>query len=149
MERDLVAQQQAHREAATKLEVGEAYEQWLRRSDTTDQLSVWQQSRAGNLPLGRWQSSGAASAVPLRLSAPHPVPADRTWIVAAWVAIIGWGGAGCVRRGYLEDPRWRPVLGLLAGIAWWLWLQPSALGWLLVAISVVLFVRRQGQANDV
>ena len=69
IQRDLVTQQQAHRDAATKLDVVEAYEQWLRRADPTDQLTVWQQSGDSNLTTGRWQTSAGDLSLPLRVSA--------------------------------------------------------------------------------
>jgi hypothetical protein len=31
---------------------------------------------------------------------------------------------------------WPQVLGVVAGLCWWLWLSPSLLGWLLVAVSI-------------
>ncbi len=61
--------------------------------------------------------------------------------VAAIVA-VDWVG----RRGDVKEflARWPQLLGVLFGLAWWLWLSPSLLGWLIVAVSVVDVLRRQG-----
>ncbi|MCW0295071.1 hypothetical protein NIL11_27015, partial [Klebsiella pneumoniae] len=32
--------------------------------------------------------------------------------------------------------RWPHALGVVAGLAWWLWLTPSILGWVLVLLSL-------------
>ncbi|MCA9219577.1 MAG: hypothetical protein KDA71_04580, partial [Planctomycetales bacterium] len=37
--------------------------------------------------------------------------------------------------------RWPYLFGVLAGLAWWLWLPPSFLGWVIVAISMIGAVR--------
>jgi hypothetical protein len=33
------------------------------------------------------------------------------------------------------------VVGVLAGLAWWLWLTPSVLGWVIVALSLIAGIR--------
>jgi hypothetical protein len=37
--------------------------------------------------------------------------------------------------------RWPYAWGVLAGIAWWLWLEPSVLGWAIVVLSAVAALR--------
>jgi len=37
--------------------------------------------------------------------------------------------------------RWPHVLGVVAGLAWWLWLWPSAFGWLIVLASLFCSLR--------
>jgi hypothetical protein len=37
--------------------------------------------------------------------------------------------------------RWPHVLGVIAGLAWWLWLWPSALGWVVILASLVCSIR--------
>jgi hypothetical protein len=37
--------------------------------------------------------------------------------------------------------RWPHVLGVIAGLAWWLWLWPSALGWLVILACLVGSIR--------
>jgi hypothetical protein len=37
--------------------------------------------------------------------------------------------------------RWPHVLGVVAGLAWWLWLWPSALGWVIILACLVCCVR--------
>jgi hypothetical protein len=59
---------------------------------------------------------------------------------------IGLVVAACLvgsRRGALLAllSRWPHVLGVLAGLAWWLWLWPSAFGWLIILASLVCSIR--------
>jgi len=44
-----------------------------------------------------------------------------------------------LRRGTLAEyfNRWPQAIGVAAGLAWWLWLQPSGLGWGIVLVSLV------------
>lgn len=46
-------------------------------------------------------------------------------------------------RGILEEwlARWPAACGVVAGIVWWLFLAPSVLGWVLVAVSVLSALR--------
>jgi hypothetical protein len=37
--------------------------------------------------------------------------------------------------------RWPHVLGVVAGLAWWLWLWPSALGWLVILATLACSIR--------
>ena len=64
---------------------------------------------------------------------------------ARWPA--GWRYAGLliglVARPGLNDlwrrhPHW---IGVAVGLCWWLWLAPSALGWVIVAVSLLSAAR--------
>jgi hypothetical protein len=149
MQRELAQQQQAHREAATKLEVMEAHEQLLSRTDSADQLSVWQQTQASNLDVRRWKFSGAAPSMPAPLQATRPRAFPTPWIVAAVLAVVGWGAVRLVNLPQLDDVRWLNALGVLVGIAWWLWLQPSVFGWLLVGVSLLLLALHRPPARSI
>jgi len=37
--------------------------------------------------------------------------------------------------------RWPHLPGVVVGIAWWLWLSPSAIGWLIAAIFLASSLR--------
>jgi hypothetical protein len=43
-----------------------------------------------------------------------------------------------LRRGRLVEwfTRWPHAIGVAAGLAWWLWLSPSILGWGIVLVSL-------------
>jgi len=38
------------------------------------------------------------------------------------------------------------LLGLIGGIAWWIWLRPSILGWVIISVSLFMVLRSVGQA---
>jgi hypothetical protein len=60
-------------------------------------------------------------------------------VVAGVAAALVWG----VRHGRLEALifRWPHAFGVLVGLAWWLWLWPSVLGWVIVLVNVVAAFR--------
>jgi hypothetical protein len=37
--------------------------------------------------------------------------------------------------------RWPHLPGVVIGLAWWLWLSPSSVGWLIVAVFLVSSLR--------
>lgn len=44
--------------------------------------------------------------------------------------------------------RWSHALGVLVGLAWWAWLTPSWLGWVIVAASLLLVLRKGRQESS-
>ena len=52
--------------------------------------------------------------------------------------------SSAMRRGVAVEfvRRWPSVAGVVVGLAWWLWLSPSALGWLLILVSLTAGFRR-------
>jgi hypothetical protein len=87
----------------------------------------------------------AASTTPAELSVGRTVNDD-------WFQRFSWSatllGAACIlvvagRRGILDDwsRRWPHALGVMAGVAWWLWLTPSVLGWILIIGSLLASMR--------
>ena len=58
------------------------------------------------------------------------------------VLVILVAGVG-IGRGLLTNLlcRWPHLLGVVAGLAWWLWLSPSVLGWAIVLVSLVASFR--------
>src|SRR5205823_6172754 len=71
---------------------------------------------------------------------------------ADWAQRLSWSAAllGAVgmlvlagRRGVLDDwsRHWPHVLGVMAGVAWWLWLAPSVFGWVLIVGSLLASLR--------
>ncbi len=59
-----------------------------------------------------------------------------------WLAAAGWGllvaGAWALGRTRRAQwlTKWPHAAGVVVGLAWWLWLSPSVLGWLIVAVSL-------------
>jgi hypothetical protein len=76
----------------------------------------------------------------------QPRGSDSWW--GRFLAACGLGlvVAACLtgsRRGVLPAfvSRWPHVLGVAAGLAWWLWLWPSAFGWLIILASLICSIR--------
>lgn len=89
------------------------------------------------------QAAGALPEIAVQVT---PLPAApvvaRVLAGAGWVLLLGLVAIG-LRRGLLVEVfrRWPQAIGVLAGLAWWLWLSPSVLGLLLVAACVATSVR--------
>jgi len=83
-------------------------------------------------------------------------PGTRAWLVepdrepwlsgqGARLAAVGVFGmlasiaVIAVRRGWCRDALWQwpETLAVAAGLAWWLWLTPSLMGWALIALVVL------------
>jgi hypothetical protein len=66
--------------------------------------------------------------------------AIRVLAAAALLLAAGLLAYG-IRRGLLRDWfwRWPRACGVAFGLAWWLWLSPSMLGWVWIALSLIVF----------
>jgi hypothetical protein len=64
----------------------------------------------------------------------------RVLAAAALLLLAGLLAYG-IRRGRLSDWfwRWPRACGVAFGLAWWLWLSPSFLGWVWIALSLFVF----------
>jgi hypothetical protein len=60
-------------------------------------------------------------------------------LLVAVAAAYFWNRRRPMGNPLLSYPR---LVGVLAGLAWWLWLTPSVIGWLIVAASLIPSVRR-------
>ena len=85
---------------------------------------------------------GAAPSLTLRYEPVETVTwFDRLLAVAGLLAVAA-GGAWSLRRGWLSEwfRRWPALFGVVFGLAWWLWLSPSLLGWGMVLASLAVSV---------
>ncbi len=66
-----------------------------------------------------------------------PWPSRLSGAIA--LAVLTVLAVAAMRRRALEEAfdRWPAAVGVLVGLAWWLWLRPSVLGWAIVALSLV------------
>lgn len=108
-----------------------------------------QHSFAGEHFVRRYQFSSGAAPASLQLG-----KMDQTdWFRRAlWSsALLGAFGLLVIagRRGALDDwsRRWPHVLGVMAGVAWWLWLTPSIFGWVLIFGSLLASMRPAWKAT--
>jgi hypothetical protein len=73
--------------------------------------------------------------------APRATAAACVALAGLVLAVLLW--ARVARDAWRQ---WPHVWGVVAGVAWWLWLTPSALGWAIVAVSLVSSWRSGWQA---
>ena len=109
----------------------------------TDLAEVWSWAPDRGPQATRCWFPGAASSLTMRY--PNASGRDRHWRLAC-AALLGLAAATLVfaiRRGLTSDIlwRWSHAFGAAAGLVWWLWLWPSAFGWLVIFLSLVSAIR--------
>ena len=72
----------------------------------------------------------------------------RRLAAAAAVALAMLLLVAILRNGMVVEflRRWPFAAGVAAGLAWWLWLSPSVVGWLLILVSLAGAFRRPRQS---
>lgn len=107
---------------------------------------LWQRSFIGNRPVTRCALAGPAATLTIRY--PFADQADFWWRIVAAAALVGLA-AWVHRRAARWDGfcRWPAFFGVLAGLAWWLWLSPSFVGWLVVLASLTAGLRPSLRAS--
>jgi len=100
--------------------------------------SLRQQLWSPDLTITRSQVRGPAAAMTIEYE-----PARRSaWAERLFAAIVlsmvVLAGAWSLERGQLFECfcRWPALFGVALGLAWWLWLWPSLLGWIIVLVSL-------------
>lgn len=124
-------------EALGMLELLEEAERLPPRADRPSEL--WSAAFQGARPITRCALDGAGAQLTLRY--PRAENAEFYWRTA----VCGLGLATVLlarRRLSRVDAlrRWPHVLGVLVGLAWWLWLTPSILGWAIIVVSLLASV---------
>ncbi len=139
---DELTQQQ--RQTAARLDADDALGELLEAGAGTRGLSgPWRAALFQGRSVVGHQVVGGRSEISVDVT---PLPAtavlDRLLATAGWAAVLGLWALG-LHWGLLKEAfrRWPQALGALAGLAWWVWLSPSALGLLLVTASVATSVR--------
>jgi len=76
----------------------------------------------------------------LRFAAASVPHVHWQWLLSAALAVLTLLTASWSEQDWLRSwlRRWSHAIGICLGLAWWVWLEPSFLGWLLVAICVIL-----------
>jgi hypothetical protein len=109
---------------------------------------LWLVSLGQASPVFRGLSAQGASTLTLAcqpLEAGQFLPRLRAALLCGLLAaILVWA----TRRGLLAAAfaRWPQAVGVLFGLAWWLWLEPSMLGWAIVLASLIAAVRPSWRA---
>ncbi len=131
------------REIATGLDATAELDQYLLPNPPDARLlDLWAWSiQRRDEPLRCAQTEGSGR---LTVNYEHPVWGDsqqRSWF-ALGLAALALVLAVVLRRVTTWEPlrRWPHLLGVVFGLAWWLWLSPSALGLAIVAVSLLAAV---------
>jgi hypothetical protein len=103
-----------------------------------DPAALCQRSLRGGQSSARCLVPGRSDSVTLKLrrvqTSGLPFRLIGAISLAAAIVLVVVG----LRRGTLAEcfNRWPQAMGVAAGLAWWLWLQPSGLGWGIVLVSL-------------
>jgi len=113
-------------------------------STASEPTDIWSHvhSRYGNLSLGSVEGRVEQIAV----EHPTTLPAwfDRCLLALGLLLTSIVAAAPVGKRLVQSIRRWPEAVGVAVGVGWWLWLSPSALGWLIVAASLMLSLRPSG-----
>jgi hypothetical protein len=158
----------ATHDSPAPLEAGVFDQEWSEVARSPEMNRLVQQLSAerqiADQPGELWNRVQADGATATRFLVHRGGPAPRVRNIRVGEAgLLGRFGAGAVialatllllaawRRGMPFElvRRWPHVLTAAAGICWWLWLAPSAVGWLLIAASLAAAFRpRLGPARE-
>jgi hypothetical protein len=113
-------------------------------------------------PRQLWSAVTSSGPPPLRFISSGPIEAliveASGGTTANWLPRIFWAlavmlvAAGMIvvlRSPYAQRlVAWRHLAGVAAGLAWWWWLWPGLLGWIIVAASLVAILRARRPARS-
>jgi hypothetical protein len=122
-------------------------EELLRRIDdqhrpTSGTLDLWQLVHDSSPATRfRWFAGDGPNEVTLRRGWPDGWP--ERWRQSAWIGLAVLGAAALPRFSVVADAvrRWPHFVGVTIGMLWWLYCEPSFLGWLLIAFSLAAALR--------
>jgi hypothetical protein len=143
-ETDLAKLEHDHTRIAQRLSGRRSSETSATQRPTSELAELWTESFSGGRPPVRGAHDGALGTLTVRYS--RPEGAEAYWRSAyAIVSLALVGGWAIARRRGLAfmDPlrRWPHATGVLFGLMWWLWLNPSVLGLLIALASVIASLR--------
>ncbi len=105
---------------------------------------LWHQGLGQKVAATRAMSQGKL--VRLRLRYENPQGIGLLWRLTAALLLALAAGTlvVAIRRGPPFDllARWPHALGVAGGLFWWLFLSPSVGGWVVIAFTLGMFVRR-------
>jgi hypothetical protein len=108
-----------------------------------------------------WRASFETPQPPLRLMLPHAATeielvrgaSAASDLPLRLLAAVGLAGLAALvlalvrSRWWPAVHRWRFAAAAALGVAWWLWLAPSILGWLIVALAIAAAFRERAPAQ--
>jgi hypothetical protein len=105
---------------------------------------IWQWTSLRQPAAIRLASTDAATDIVLEPTA--PLAAQWTGRLLGSLAVVALSvllGALVGSRWWQHVVAWRHAIGVALGVAWWLWLSPAALGWLIAAASLLAAYRQR------
>ena len=132
--------QQKHADIASQLKVDSEYQRLSLQTATPDLPDVWVESLPDDLQRAMWIDEGTPPRGSLKLRDTSGM--SQVTVLRIAVALLGLATALGLQRwpreGFWEAMRWPAASGVVAGLAWWLWCEPSFFGWILVGLSLVV-----------
>jgi hypothetical protein len=129
---------QRHAGAAARLNVDAVLQQLQANGELSDATDVWLDAIPPAARVHRVAIQNAASELPIRFRASAGYAQPLRVAAALLIASVGLAVQRWPRRPLVVAIHWPVVGGVLAGLAWWLWLEPSLLGWAIVGLSLLL-----------
>ena len=125
---------------AQRLEMAAVYTQLTTDPiHAADPIQRWRQAAGLQQTVARGIVDGDSRAITLTCRREETGRLPGQLLVAVlWAAVTGLVVLG-LRRGTIAETfkRWPAAVGVAVGLAWWLWLSPSILGWAIVAASLL------------
>lgn len=131
---------QRHVEFVTQLKVEDEYQRLSTNSTLVDDGATWQASLPEDLQRRTWQFRPGTTAFSVTVPRARSAAAGRSFrfVVALVILGCGWGLQHWPQRPIYWPVRWPAAAGVVLGLAWWLFAEPSIVGWLVVGLSIAV-----------
>jgi hypothetical protein len=109
-------------------------------ADLTDSMRVWLDALPSPLAVQYQGVVGGTTQIEVQVQP----PADRGWVWRVTAVLLAVAAGVTVQRWPPTTqelaPRWPMLAGVLVGLAWWLCLEPSLIGWAIVGLSLLVML---------
>jgi hypothetical protein len=129
---------QRHASAAAQLNVDAAFQLLQADESLSDVTNVWIDAMPPSARIYRAAIPGSAVDLPIRIHVTNRYAQPLRVLAVILIAAIGLAAQRWPRRPSAVAVHWPVVAGVVGGLAWWLWLEPSLLGWAIVGLSLLL-----------
>jgi hypothetical protein len=131
---------QRHAAVLPQLKVDGTFQQLQAERELSDSSRVWLDALPRAVSV-HYQATPAGVA---QLNVRFEPAVDVRWPWRVAIVLALGLAAGALQRWPRSPrevaPRWPMIAGVLVGLAWWLWLEPSLLGWGIVGLSLLVMV---------
>ncbi len=133
----LQQQQQRHSEVATQLKLEGLFQQLSGSGNAVDLAGVDACALRRLAESRFWSFPSSATELPM-VRQPERTTRSMRITTAVLVALLGLALQRWPASWTWISPRWPCVWGVLFGLAWWIWIEPSFLGWFIVGLSLLV-----------